>query len=66
MKPIVPGRFSGTSIDAPCGELELRFSDGGTWQLKGPCGNEFERRLLCTGHLDGSVFTPRQRTGVFA
>jgi DNA-binding response OmpR family regulator len=58
MKPIVPGRFNGASISTPCGELELRFSDGGTWQLKARCGKEVEWHLLCTGNLDGSVFTP--------
>lgn len=58
MKRLVPGRFSGASIATPAGEVEVRFSDGGTWQLRGRGEGEFEWRLLCTGNLDGGVFTP--------
>jgi DNA-binding response OmpR family regulator len=58
MKPIVPGKFNGASINTGAGELELRLSDGGNWQLKARGEEEFEWRLLCTGNLDGGVFTP--------
>lgn len=58
MKPIVPGRFNGASISTEAGEIDLRLSDGGNWQVKARKNNEFEWRLLCNGHLDGSVFTP--------
>jgi DNA-binding response OmpR family regulator len=58
MNPIVPGRFNAASISAASGELELRLSDGGNWQLKARAEDEDEWRLLCTGHLDGSLFAP--------
>jgi hypothetical protein len=43
MKRLVLGRFSGASIATPAGELEVRFSDGGTWQIRGrPRHPEFD------------------------
>jgi DNA-binding response OmpR family regulator len=58
MKPIVPGRFNSALLSTQPGELELRLSDGGNWQLKARAGEQDDWRLLCTGHLDGGVFAP--------
>ncbi len=58
MKPIVPGRCSGASLSANSGELQVRLSDGGNWQLKVKTDGEADWRLLCTGNLDGGVFAP--------
>jgi len=58
MKPIVPGRFNGATISSEGGEIELRLSDVGNWQLKAKASGETDWRLLCTGNLDGSVFAP--------
>ena len=58
MKSIVPGRFHGASLTTAAGELEVRLSDGGNWQLKVRPSHESEWRLLCNGHLDGGLFTP--------
>ena len=58
MNPIVPGRFNGASINTEGGELEVRLSEGGNWQLKVRTREESDWRLICSGHLDGNVFTP--------
>jgi DNA-binding response OmpR family regulator len=58
MKQIVPGRFNAAAINAACGELEMRLSEGGNWQLRARAGGEGDWRLLCNGNLDGSVFAP--------
>lgn len=58
MKLIVPGRFNRATISTESGELEVRLSDGGNWQLNARPGAEAEWRLLCTGNLDGGVFAP--------
>jgi DNA-binding response OmpR family regulator len=53
---LVPGRFSSAAINIGNGELEVRLSDGGNWQVKVRRVEEDEWRLLCRGHLDGSIF----------
>lgn len=53
---LVPGRFSSAAIGIGEGELELRLSDGGNWQVKVRSTNEEDWRLLCRGHVDGSIF----------
>jgi DNA-binding winged helix-turn-helix (wHTH) protein len=58
VNPLVPGRFSGASLSAEHGELQVRLSDGGNWQLKVKADGEADWRLLCTGNLDGGVFAP--------
>lgn len=58
MKPLIPGRFNGASLSTEAGEMEVRLSDGGNWQLKVRQPREADWRLLCTGHLAGNVFTP--------
>lgn len=51
---LVPGRFSSAAINIGDGELEVRLSDGGNWQVKVKMGEEW--RLLCRGHIDGTIF----------
>ncbi len=53
---LVPGRFSSAAIGIGDGELELRLSDGGNWQVKVRSTDEEDWRLLCRGHVDGSIF----------
>jgi DNA-binding response OmpR family regulator len=53
---LVPGRFSSAAIKVGEGELDVRLSDGGNWQVKVRLAGEDEWRLLCRGHLDGSIF----------
>lgn len=64
---LVPGRFSSAAIGIGDGELELRLSDGGNWQVKVRSTDEEDWRLLCRGHVDGSIFeagTPTNRKPV--
>jgi DNA-binding response OmpR family regulator len=36
--------------------VEIRLSDGGNWQVKMRLGEGEDWRLLCRGHVDGSIF----------
>jgi DNA-binding winged helix-turn-helix (wHTH) protein len=57
MNSLVPGRFTTASIKTPDGgELEVRLTDGGHWQVKAKLVDETDWRSLCRGHLDGSIF----------
>lgn len=53
---LVPGRFSSAAIGIGDGEVEIRLSDGGNWQVKVKLGGDEDWRLLCRGHVDGSIF----------
>jgi DNA-binding response OmpR family regulator len=53
---LVPGRFSSAAIGIGDGEVEIRLSDGGNWQVKVRLGKNEDWRLLCRGHVDGSIF----------
>ncbi len=53
---LVPGRFSSAAIGIGDGEVEIRLSDGGNWQVKVKLGEDRDWRLLCRGHVDGSIF----------
>jgi DNA-binding response OmpR family regulator len=53
---LVPGRFSSAAIGIGDGEVEIRLSDGGNWQVKVKLGGNEDWRLLCRGHVDGSIF----------
>lgn len=56
MTALVPGRFTTAAIRIDGGELEVRLSDGGHWQVKAKMVEEEDWRSLCRGHLDGSIF----------
>lgn len=53
---LVPGRFSSAAINIGEGELEVRLSDGGNWQVKVRESEGEDWRLLCRGHIDGTIF----------
>jgi DNA-binding response OmpR family regulator len=53
---LVPGRFSSAAIGIGGGEVEVRLSDGGNWEVKVKLGEDEDWRLLCRGHVDGSIF----------
>ena len=53
---LVPGRFSSAAINIGQGELEVRLSDGGNWQVKVKGAEGEDWRLLCRGHIDGTIF----------
>ncbi|MGN6256609.1 MAG: winged helix-turn-helix domain-containing protein [Solirubrobacterales bacterium] len=53
---MVPGRFSSAAIGIGDGELELRLSDGGNWQVKVRSTGGEGWRMLCRGHIDGTIF----------
>jgi DNA-binding response OmpR family regulator len=64
---LVPGRFSSAAIGIGDGEVEVRLSDGGNWEVKVKLGEDEDWRLLCRGHVDGSIFeagTPTNRKPV--
>ncbi len=53
---LVPGRFSSAAINIGDGELEVRLSDGGNWQVKVRSAGGEDWRMLCRGHIDGTIF----------
>lgn len=58
MRKVLPGRFNRAMIVTSAGELELRLSDAGSWQIDARANGEADWQLLCTGNLDGGVFVP--------
>lgn len=53
---LVPGRFSSAAINIGGGALEVRLTDGGNWQVKVRAVDGEDWRLLCRGHIDGTIF----------
>lgn len=53
---LVPGRFSSAAIGIEDGEVEMRLSDGGNWQVKVRSTDGDDWRMLCRGHIDGTIF----------
>jgi DNA-binding response OmpR family regulator len=53
---LVPGRFSSAAISIGEGEVEVRLSDGGNWRVKVKMAEDEDWRLLCRGHIDGTIF----------
>jgi DNA-binding response OmpR family regulator len=53
---LVPGRFSSAAIGIGDGEVEVRLSDGGNWQVKVKPTDGEDWRMLCRGHIDGTIF----------
>ena len=58
MTTLQPGRFNGASISTSGGQLHVRISDGGNWQLKARSEDQTDWRLLCTGNLEGGIVAP--------
>jgi DNA-binding response OmpR family regulator len=53
---LVPGRFSSAAIGIGDGEVEVRLSDGGNWLVKVRSTDGEHWRMLCRGHIDGTIF----------
>jgi DNA-binding response OmpR family regulator len=53
---LVPGRFSSAAIGIGAGEVEVRLSDGGNWLVKVRSTDGEDWRMLCRGHIDGTIF----------
>ncbi len=59
MSQIDPGRFTRAAIHNEVGEVELRLSAAGNWQLHIRGKNEREWRLACSGDLEGGAIAPQ-------
>ncbi len=57
---IDPGRFTRAAIHCEAGEVEVRLSTQGNWQLNVRDAGESEWRLACSGDLDGGVVSPQR------
>lgn len=58
MKQIVPGRFTRAAIHADAGEVEVRLSNGGNWQLFLRAAQDLEWRLACSGDMEAGSLAP--------
>lgn len=54
-----PGRFTKAAIHAQAGELEVRLSAAGNWQLFLRASKDCEWRLACSGDLEAGVEVPQ-------
>jgi len=54
-----PGRFTKAAIHAEAGELEVRLSAAGNWQLYLRAVRDCEWRLACSGDLEAGVEVPQ-------
>lgn len=62
MKLLVPGRFTTTSIKTPDGgELEIRLTDGGHWQMKAKLVAEKDWRPSAGVTSTAASSTPQAR-----
>ncbi len=59
MSSSLPGRFTKAAIHAEAGELEVRLSAAGNWQLYVRAGTDCEWRLACSGDLDAGAEVPQ-------
>jgi DNA-binding response OmpR family regulator len=64
MTSIDPGRFTRAAIHSDAGELELRLSPHGNWQLRLRAADERDWRLACSGDLSGGEITPQAEPNV--
>jgi DNA-binding response OmpR family regulator len=58
MTPIEPGRFTRAAIHNDAGEVELRLSAQGNWQLSVRGTDDRDWRLACSGDLKGGAVAP--------
>jgi DNA-binding response OmpR family regulator len=56
--PIEPGRLTKAAIHCEAGEVEVRLSAHGNWQLSLRGKEEREWRFLCSGDLNGGAISP--------
>ena len=52
LRHICPGRFTKVSLQTRAGEVEVRLSEGGNWDLRVRADGEAAWRLACSGDLD--------------
>jgi DNA-binding winged helix-turn-helix (wHTH) protein len=58
MTQIEPGRFTKAAIHCEAGEVELRLSTCGNWQLSIRGTDDRDWRLACSGDLKGGAVAP--------
>lgn len=58
MTAFEPGRFTRAAIHAEAGEVEVRLSEAGNWQLAIRGKIDREWRLACSGDLAGGAIAP--------
>ncbi len=56
---IDPGRFTRATIHSEAGEVEVRLSPQGNWQLNIRGADDREWRLACSGDLQGGAIAPK-------
>jgi hypothetical protein len=59
MSKILPGRFTKAAIHAEAGELEVRLSTAGNWQVHVRSSKDREWRLACSGDLEAGAAVPQ-------
>ena len=58
MTQIEPGRFTRAALHNEAGDIELRLSAGGNWQLMILASDDAEWRLACSGDLRAGAIAP--------
>jgi hypothetical protein len=58
--PVNPGRFTRAAIHSEAGELELRLTQRGNWQLFLRADDDSDWRLACSGDLQAGAVAPLQ------
>jgi DNA-binding response OmpR family regulator len=59
MTPIEPGRFTRAAIHSEAGEVEVRLSVKGNWQMRIRAADDPDWRLVCSGDLEGGQVAPQ-------
>jgi DNA-binding response OmpR family regulator len=59
MTKIEPGRFTRAAVHNDAGEVELRLSAAGNWQLYIRASGEREWRFACSGGLESGAIAPQ-------
>lgn len=62
MTPLDPGRFTRAAIHSEAGEVEVRLSPTGNWQLNLRAEGEQSWRMACSGDLTGGALAPHPLT----
>jgi DNA-binding response OmpR family regulator len=54
-----PGRFTRAAIHSEAGEVEVRLSAKGDWQVRIRAADDPDWRLVCSGDLEGGQIAPQ-------
>jgi DNA-binding winged helix-turn-helix (wHTH) protein len=57
LRRLCPGRFTRVSLHNQAGEIEVRLSEGGNWELRIRRDEEVTWRMACSGDLDSGAIT---------